>query len=32
MLHVLENEISLWKRSGDTAQLGIFEGTKIISI
>jgi len=32
MLHVLENEISLWKRSGDNAQLGIFEGTKIIAI
>jgi len=29
MLHVLENEISLWKRSGGTAQLHILEGTMI---
>ena len=32
MLHVLENEISLWKRSGDTAHLRILEGTMISSI
>jgi len=31
MLHVLENEISLWKRSGGTAHLRFLEGTMIIS-
>jgi len=29
MLHVLENEISLWKRSGGTAHFRILEGTMI---
>jgi len=32
MLHVLENEISLWKRSGGAANLRILEGTMISSI
>jgi len=32
MLRVLENEISLWKRSGGTAHLRILEGTMISSI
>ena len=32
MLHVLENEISLWKRSGRITKLRIFERTMIISI
>jgi len=32
MLHVLENEISLWKRSGGTAHLLFLDGTMISSI